>query len=178
MITKFDYIKNTGVFSNFEWNKSLDDTNHFNKLNIFYGQNYSGKTTLSRILRSFETGSFSKNYVNADFKVKLSDDTEISTNVLKKHNKIIRVFNEDFVNYNLKFIVDSSARILPFAILGEKNNDIEAEIEKYKNELGNKEDKNPTGLYSILALYKKQELFYVDNLNKYNTLEKLDHYLS
>ena len=129
MITKFEYIKNTGVFKNFTWQESFEEVDYFNKLNIFYGQNYSGKTTLSKIFRSLEIGSFSKNYENAEFKICIENNLDCSQNSLQNHNKVIRVFNEDFINDNLKFIIDSEEMIKPFAILGEKNNEIEKEIE-------------------------------------------------
>ncbi|EAI8264935.1 hypothetical protein CRM13_09060, partial [Campylobacter coli] len=49
-ILKFDKI-NFGSYENFTWDNGLEE---FKTINIFYGRNYSGKTTLSRIARSFE----------------------------------------------------------------------------------------------------------------------------
>lgn len=49
-ILKFDEI-NFGSYKNFKWD---DELKEFEIINIFYGRNYSGKTTLSRIARSFE----------------------------------------------------------------------------------------------------------------------------
>ena len=52
-------IPNFGSFHNFVWASSVRDSDgnivNFKKLNILYGRNYSGKTTLSRILRSMKT---------------------------------------------------------------------------------------------------------------------------
>ncbi|MFT6213508.1 MAG: wobble nucleotide-excising tRNase, partial [Alphaproteobacteria bacterium] len=47
-------IKNFGTYKDFNWNKS--QIKELAGINIFYGRNYSGKTTLSRIFRAFELG--------------------------------------------------------------------------------------------------------------------------
>lgn len=52
MIKKFNKINNLAVFNNYNWDSSVPE---FAKINIIYGRNYSGKTTLSRILRAIET---------------------------------------------------------------------------------------------------------------------------
>ena len=53
-------IKSFGSYSDFVWKGSIrnskNEVEDFRKLNILYGRNYSGKTTLSKIFRSFETG--------------------------------------------------------------------------------------------------------------------------
>ena len=62
MITKFKEIKNMAVFKNFLWDNSAliqGQPIKCTQVNVLYGQNYSGKTTLSRIVRAFETGSLS-----------------------------------------------------------------------------------------------------------------------
>lgn len=59
MIEKLD-IANFGSFTEFRWDTDVRESHgavgRFKKLNILYGRNYSGKTTLSRIFRSFEIG--------------------------------------------------------------------------------------------------------------------------
>ncbi|MBP9038918.1 MAG: AAA family ATPase [Paludibacteraceae bacterium] len=79
MITKFKTIKNLAVFQNFDWDTTIrDDGNNvvlFKAINIFYGRNYSGKTTLSRIVRALETGTISDKYENPQFEVSISRGT-------------------------------------------------------------------------------------------------------
>lgn len=151
MITKFTSIENLAVFQNFEWDKTVlekDGTvKEFKTINILYGRNYSGKTTLSRIVRALETGKLSDKYENPNFKVSIKDEAEITSKNLKSHGKNIRVFNEDFVRDNLKFIIDSDKNIEPFAILGEDNSKIEEEICALENELGSNDEGEETGLY-------------------------------
>ena len=67
-------ISNYGSFKGFTWRKSLQDAGNtvqnFKRLNILYGRNYSGKTTLSRIFRALETGRIPLSYVGSTFTVR------------------------------------------------------------------------------------------------------------
>lgn len=150
MITKFKTIKNLAVFQNFNWDTTIrDDGNNvvlFKPINIFYGRNYSGKTTLSRIVRALETGKISDKYEDPQFEVCIKDIADITSSNLTAHGKKIRVFNEDFVKENLRFIVNSDESITPFAIIG-GNATIEFEIQQLKNDLGSNEDRSESGFY-------------------------------
>lgn len=150
MITKFKSIKNLAVFKNYVWDDTLrDDGNNvilFKSINIFYGRNYSGKTTLSRIIRALETGKISDKYENPEFVISFDDVADATQANLNGHGKKIRVFNEDFVKDNLRFIVNSDESINPFAILG-GNSTIEAEITILKDELGINDEGSESGFY-------------------------------
>jgi len=153
MITKFSSIKNLAVFNNFTWDTSvLDgvDIREFKEVNIIYGRNYSGKTTLSRILRALETGQISSKYENPEFTVSIKGEPDATHNNLTAHSKTIRVFNEDFVRENLKFIANPDDDINSFAILGNDNALIEAEIQQLEKELGLDGSENKTGLFEKL----------------------------
>ena len=151
-IKKIDSITNMAVFHNFEWEKSLSNESNsaaaFSTINILYGRNYSGKTTLSRILRAMETGELSDKFENPSFNVALADGIQITQTTLTNHGKKIRVFNEDFVRDNLRFITNPDDSIEPFAILGDDNNKVEKEIEKFESELGSNDEGKQTGLYA------------------------------
>lgn len=150
MITKFKSIKNLAVFQNYEWDNFVRDIGGnvvtFKDINIIYGRNYSGKTTLSRIIRAFEIGEISDKYENPEFEVSIKDIEDATHDNLTAHGKKIRVFNEDFVKDNLRFIVNPDESITPFAILG-GNASIEAEIKKLKDELGENEEGSESGFY-------------------------------
>lgn len=140
-------IPNFGSFKNFDWNTSLRDAGNnvvnFKKLNIFYGRNYSGKTTLSRIIRSLETGKLPDKFDAPSFDITTSTNT-INQSQIPDSTRHIRVYNKDFVNENLSFLHDAAGRITPFAIVGSDNNLIESEIELTEKQLGNVDEK--TGL--------------------------------
>lgn len=145
-VKKIDSIKNMAVFHDFRWASSVkDDGNNiaeFKKINILYGRNYSGKTTLSRIFRALETGSVSDKYSSPEFQLSFEGGITATQDSLTSHGQVVRVFNEDFVRDNLRFIVDDEQTINSFAILGEDNTKLEEEIEKHESELGNEEDKS------------------------------------
>ncbi|MDC0663587.1 AAA family ATPase [Marinobacter sp. SS21] len=145
-IKKIDSIKGMAVYDDFQWSSSVRDTGNniaeFKSLNILYGRNYSGKTTLSRILRALETGCISEKYSSPEFRVSFDGGSTATQNSLRNHGQVVRVFNEDFVRDNLRFIVDDEHSINSFAILGEDNTKLEEEIEKLEAELGNEEDKS------------------------------------
>ena len=145
-IKKINSTKSMAVFQEFRWSSSLRDGGNniaeFKKINIFYGRNYSGKTTLSRIFRALETGSISDKYSSPEFQLTFDGGSTSTQNSLSSHDQVVRVFNEDFVRDNLRFIVDDEQTINSFAILGEDNTKLEEEIEKHEAELGSEEDKS------------------------------------
>ncbi|TNJ40280.1 hypothetical protein FGF66_00490 [Chlorobaculum thiosulfatiphilum] len=145
-IKKIDSIKNIAVFLDFRWSSSVKDKENniaeFKKINIIYGRNYSGKTTLSRIYRALETGFISEKYSSPEFHISFEGGSSATQNSLNSHGQLVRVFNEDFVKDNLRFIVDEEQAINSFAILGEDNTKLEKEIEKHEAELGNEEDES------------------------------------
>lgn len=158
-IKKIASISNMAVFKTFDWDRNVRDKSNnkieFKKLNIFYGRNYSGKTTLSRIIRSLETYKISDKYIGANFQIDIEGDGIISISNLKSHTQTVRVFNEDFVRDNLQFIFNESEDIQSFAILGEKNIEIETAIKAKEIELGSEE---PSA--GVLGLMKTRQSLY------------------
>lgn len=177
MLRKFKKIDNFGIFSAFDWETALQDESgraaNFQHINIIYGRNYSGKTTLSRIIRALETGEISDKFEHPSFSIEFADNFLITQDKLISHNKNIRVFNEDFVRENLRFITNPDDNIEPFAILGDDNNKIEKEIETLEADLGSKEEGKETGLYAkkVLANTEYAKAFSAHE-KAINTLER------
>lgn len=150
MIKKFVDIKNLGVFKDFEWDKHVLDSQGkplvLQDINILFGRNYSGKTTLSRIIRAFETGSGLEKYEGGTFNFEMVDNSTINERNFESIPYPIRVFNEDFVRENLLFTDDPEQGVTPFAVLG-GNVEIEKEIQEVKGKLGSSEERSETGLY-------------------------------
>lgn len=153
MIKKISKITNMGVFQDFDWNQTLRDRGNnvaqFLETNIIYGRNYSGKTTLSRVLRSLENKSLPDKYESPEFIVEGLDGKTYSEQDLSSFNAPVRVFNEDFVKENLQFISNPDGGIRSFAIVGNDNVKIERKISELNAVLGERE-KN-TGLYKVLS---------------------------
>ena len=149
MIKKFD-IKNLGGFKDFEWDKNVVGDNGrpetLQNINILFGRNYSGKTTLSRIFRALELKCGLEKFESGSFQLELSDGKTIDEKSIANFTIPVRVFNEDFVKDNLLFIGNPEEGVTPFAVLGE-NAQIESEIQELKGLLGSAEEGNETGLY-------------------------------
>jgi wobble nucleotide-excising tRNase len=177
MLKKIQHIKKLGVFDDFSWDSEVKNkggaVQNFVDINIIYGRNYSGKTTLSRIARALETRSLSDKYGAPSFQLKFADNSDVTLAALSTHDKNIRVFNEDFIRDNLRFITNPDDSIEPFAILGDDNNKIEKEIEALEVELGSNDEGNETGLFAkkkaATATYNKA---FRDHKNANNNLEK------
>ncbi|MBU2929742.1 AAA family ATPase [Winogradskyella psychrotolerans] len=142
MIKKFTEIKNFGVFQNFDWNnivKRNGTSIPFKKLNILYGRNYAGKTTLSRLLGCLQNEKLPNKNENAEFKIEFYDDSIVTHNNISLNNELIRVYNKDFVTDNLKWLTDEEGEIKPFAIIGDKNVEIENKITEKTEIIGSVE---------------------------------------
>ncbi|MEM5530911.1 AAA family ATPase [Pseudoalteromonas arctica] len=155
MFKKIKSITNMAVYKSFDWDRTVKEPNNriaeFKSVNIIYGRNYSGKTTLSRVFRACETGVISDKYTNPSFSIELDDGTEFNNENTPFAGAKVRVFNEDFVRDNLNFISNPDEGISSFAILGDDNNRIEKAIEAKELEVGSFEEN--TGLNAV----KKQE---------------------
>jgi wobble nucleotide-excising tRNase len=113
MIKRIEYIKQFGIYRDFSWNENLPE---FAKLNLIYGWNYSGKTTLSRIFQALEHKKLSTEYSAARFQLLTEDGSQVSSTDLSA-SPAVRVFNRDYVEAN--FSGDYSAPSI--FIVGEEN---------------------------------------------------------
>lgn len=96
LISRIIKIKDCPSFIKFEPTNTLPN---FKKYNLIYGWNGSGKTSFSRILRSFE---LKENYYkrpdrSPEFEFKLNNENSINQDDLTSFSNI-RVFNKDFIN--------------------------------------------------------------------------------
>lgn len=136
-ILKFDKI-NFGSYENFTWDNGLEE---FKTINIFYGRNYSGKTTLSRIARSFELKKHNEDFLDGNFKIELEDGSFLTQNDVINSNLDIRVYNSDFVKENLNYLYDKKGNIKGFKSIGVEQKDIKEIIEKREKILKTRNEK-------------------------------------
>ncbi|WP_447984953.1 AAA family ATPase [Nitrospira sp. Nam74] len=127
MIRKVQRIKSFGVYSDFRWTPELPV---FNRYNLLYGWNYSGKSTLSRVFRCFELKQSHPDFTGAETRLE-TEDGQIHESANGWSGFVVRVFNADFIRDNLSFD-DGNAN--PILILGKED------IEK-QNTLQRKKDK-------------------------------------
>lgn len=152
MIEKIDIV-NFGLFNNYSWDATIGNIETFRRLNIIYGRNYSGKTTLSRMFKCAEDACLHKNYSSGKFTIKFSDGHSI-TNIKFESQFKIRVYNSDFVKENLSWLHNDDGTIKPFTILGATNVELDKQIKDIEIKLGSIEEQ--VGLLYQLDR-KKQE---------------------
>ena len=179
MIKKFSKI-NYGSYQNFLWSDSLPE---FKTLNILYGRNYAGKTTLSRILRSFEIKEPHPDYPNATFEIELNNRHLKESNITDENKDLcIRVYNRDFVKENLSFLINDNtqgANIKAFSsiVVGKSNIDIQTKIENLKKQLGNEKDEEQnieaSGFYKKLQDLENEEQKIKEQIKEKNQDEQL-----
>lgn len=135
-------IQDFGCYSDFDWCDSVcEGTNvvDLERLNILYGRNYSGKTTLSRILRSLQEHSLPEHHEGCCFTIEADEGTFDETSIAS-HDLHIRVYNRDFVSDHLSFLSDDEGHITPFAVVGSENQSIEARLTTIASELGTEDE--------------------------------------
>ncbi|EAC1840287.1 RloC protein [Campylobacter lari] len=125
-ILKFNEI-NFGSYENFKWDVNLEE---FKIINIFYGRNYSGKTTLSRIARSFELKKKNEDFLEGKFTIELENGSSLNQDDVINSNLDIRVYNSDFAKENLNYLYDKKGNIKGFKSIGVEQKNIKEEIEK------------------------------------------------
>ena len=129
MITKIKSIKDYGVYGNHTHNATIDE---FKELNIIFGWNYSGKTTLSRIFRSLELRRNHPDYASGKFEVECSQGAFGSANIATSTIKA-SVFNSDFVGDNLAW---NGTEFNPILILGQESIEIKQRISANETSIG------------------------------------------
>jgi wobble nucleotide-excising tRNase len=114
MIKKID-IKKFGVFNSYQWDKEIGKNEGFKKLNIIYGRNYSGKTTLARIFRCIENQCLHSDYPEGEFAITMTDGSVITQKNLGAFgtDKMVRVYNSDFIKTNLSWLRNNDGTIVP-----------------------------------------------------------------
>ena len=109
LVKNFKSIKRAGVFSEHSHSADVPD---FHRFNLIYGFNGCGKTTLSRVLRSIEQGTQSPLLPkDCEFSICFTEGVDVTETSCKgvKH-PTIAVFNEDFIDENLRWRDGQPAR--------------------------------------------------------------------
>lgn len=142
MINKIDITK-FALFNEFSWDKTIGKDNLFKTVNIIYGRNYSGKTTLSRIFRCVEKGEVHRHYSDAKFSISLNDKRLLSQNNINPapDDIKVRVYNTDFVKDNLSWLYKDDGSIEPFTLLGSINVELDKQIKDIEENLGREDNK-------------------------------------
>lgn len=161
MFTKID-IKKFGLYRDFTWG----NLPVLGRVNIIYGRNYSGKTTLSRVFDGMSLNQLHKDYLDADFTLHTEDPAVHTVNQTNMDQcpYAVRVYNSDYVKRNLSWLNnEEDGEIIPFTLLGSDNVEAQKAIEEIDEKLGNIEEKK--GL--LYANHVKSKEYY-DKKGKYD----------
>lgn len=140
MIKRINKIKNFCVFQDYKRDGNLQD---FREKNIIYGWNYSGKTTLSRLMSYLDKNTIiDTDYQDVEFEVELDDAGHTKINETNRNTSpiLIKVFNSDFVKENLHFDTDEKLTGIKFAVgeagkIQKQIDDIEQYIKKANDKI-------------------------------------------
>lgn len=143
MLTHIKKIKGLGVFDNYV---APPEQKAFERFNVVYGENGSGKTTFSRLLACLQSGEH-KDYPRLEFDV---DTQSGPLSYGQKYVRNVRVFNSDFVEANIGRFEGPLRHIL---ILGEENRAVAEEI---RAEIATRDDRTRR-LQDIAAAVTKLE---------------------
>lgn len=131
MFKNIKSIQNWGVFKDAKTNADQP----FHQFNLFYGFNYSGKTTLSRIFQAMEHAEILDEFKTGSFEIEKHDGISIKSNSIKKIENL-RVFNSDYITKNVNF---NESSVNPVLIVGEKNIELEEELKQLEKAISIKE---------------------------------------
>lgn len=133
-ILQFKHLKNCGFFSDYHWDNSNKSNGDFNRLNIIYGPNGSGKTSLSRAIYGFvhntlEYGS------EVHLKVKVSGREREISDPEDPFLQSIYVLSDEYLNSSSYFEENSKQLSMPAILtLGENAADRTKELKDKLNE--------------------------------------------
>lgn len=123
MLKSFQRIKGLGVFDDYSLPAG---TAEFGVKNLIYGWNYSGKTTLSRLVAMLESKNLNSELPQCSFTITTDAGNVTETN-LSTSSHMVRVFNSDFVADNLNF---AGSHFKPILLLGSESEAAQKEIER------------------------------------------------
>lgn len=123
MLKSFQRIKGLGVFGDYT---PPAGTAEFGVKNLIYGWNYSGKTTLSRLVAMLESKASNPELPQCSFTIS-TDTGNVTEANFKSTSHVVRVFNSDFVADNLNF---AGSHFKPILLLGSESEAAQKEIER------------------------------------------------
>ncbi|WP_201732192.1 AAA family ATPase [Acidithrix sp. C25] len=145
MIRRLDWIKDSGIFVDYRWATTLPD---FAKINVIYGPNGSGKTSLARAVDG--TRNVTDGYQNLSLKVEeLGSRRDTNGNDDQVFDRL-HVFCETYIERSLRFH-EGSPNIDAVLTLGERTAEAEARIERLQEELVARTNDRDTGRAEALA---------------------------
>lgn len=132
----------------------------FERFNLIYGFNGTGKTTLSRVFASLQHGTLHPDLPQAaTFEAELTDTTKVSSSNLGQISKQLLVFNTDFIDANFGWR-EGTAR--PVFLLGKEQIESAGKLEAVRADLTLKELLRRNVAVALAEHEKRISLFRTD----------------
>ena len=125
MLKSIQKIKGLGVFNDYVMPAG---TAEFGVKNLIYGWNYSGKTTLSRLISLLEHKKPDPDLPNVSFSISTDADVINEAN-FQTSLVVCRVFNSDFITKNINF---TGNPFKPILLLGADAGDAQKKIDRFQ----------------------------------------------
>ncbi len=129
-VERITKLVHPGVLGDFDWPQGIPD---FNRYNLIYGWNGTGKTTISRMFRSLESNEALEEGIDLVLRIGGKD---WKYSAIPDKLPLIRVFNRDFIEKNV-FSADND-EIDPILIIGEQSAQKQKQIDQLERELASK----------------------------------------
>ena len=130
-VTRISRIRNLGVFRQFDWPSGLAD---FERYNLIYGWNWSGKTLLSRVFASLQANRLPE---CDDITVGLAEGGSLRRQHFgtASQHVMVRVFNRDFVSES---VFGAQGLMGPIVVLGAESVGMQKDLDAVNGEIETK----------------------------------------
>jgi wobble nucleotide-excising tRNase len=134
MIRKFEYLKNCGIFEDYHWDTGLPT---FARINVVFGPNGSGKTSLASALDGLRHLSEDEGYKRVSLAVEDSNGTRVTGGQDDLMFDRMLVFSEHYVLRSHNF-TPAEANMKAVLTIGEKPVEVEKKLEALRQTVANK----------------------------------------
>lgn len=165
MFSRFEWIRNSGIWENYAWDEALPQ---LGRINVIYGPNGSGKTSLSGALDGLRNSADEMGHERLSITLKENDiirTTNGSDDVMFDR---VRVFSEHYVARSHRF-TPAEAEMEAVLTIGEKPIETELRLEELRDLVRGKTDeyekeseKERTAKQNVETLYKNVSQQVVD----------------
>ena len=139
MLRRLEHIKNNGIFEDYRWHTGVPD---FERINLIYGTNGAGKTSLARALDSLSVERDGFNNVSIRMSNADKSNDRISAQSHDNEFERVFVFSESYVSRSHNF--EGDTQVDAVLTLGERTiedekriDDLKELIETVESDLGN-----------------------------------------
>lgn len=131
MILRINRLKDFGIFRDFAWDATI---NTFKKRNLFFGWNYTGKTTLSKLFNNLEKKA-KAHFPSSEFSLLIDPNSEtITQDQLDNFPHFVKVLNSVYVKNVFSWDREKKEGIEPILFyLGDEAGTIQPKIDKLKD---------------------------------------------